>query len=150
MKNSIYRIVPGPTAPGSQRRDGQFGKAGFTLTKNHFIRNLKLAGRLLVWFGLLGTSLSTLAFTTNDANTLFNSYSNAFYSLSGKNAYFKNNQSGGVTTFWEQAEEIECVIDAYEWTSNATYKVMITNLLNGFVNNNGSSWTGRGYNDDNM
>jgi predicted alpha-1,6-mannanase (GH76 family) len=114
----------------------------------------KILACLLVWFVYLGTSICASALTTNDANTLFNSYSNVFYSLSGNNAYFKNNQSGGVTTFWEQAEEIECVIDAYEWTSNATYKVMITNLLNGFEDDHGSSWTtglfADGYNDDIM
>jgi len=33
---------------------------------------------------------------------------------------------------------------------NATYKVMITNLLNGFANNNGTNWSYDPYNDDCM
>lgn len=45
---------------------------------------------------------------------------------------------------------IECVIDAYEWTSNSTYQVMITNLLNGFISQNGANWAGNMYNDDIM
>src|ERR1017187_957481 len=81
---------------------------------------------------LLGVAapLSTLAYTTNDANTVFTAYSNAFYRVSGNtNAWFVVQQTGGgPLTVWEQAEEIECVIDVYEWTGNTSYRAMITNL----------------------
>ncbi|MEI9962684.1 MAG: glycoside hydrolase family 76 protein [Limisphaerales bacterium] len=93
---------------------------------------------------------SAFAFTTNDASTIFNSYIKAFYSLNGTNGHFKNDQGGGIADFWKQAEEIECVTDAYEWTSNANYKVIIENLLNGFVKNNGTNWSSNPYNDDSM
>src|SRR5262249_48751886 len=52
--------------------------------------------------------------------------------------------------FWGQAEMIECVIDAYEWNPTTTSQAMITNLLNGFLSHNGSSWSGNQYNDDIM
>src|SRR6266404_155165 len=98
----------------------------------------------------LGQWISASAFTTNDANTIFNSYSNAYYSLNGANGYFKDTQAGGMADFWKQAEEIECVIDAYERTSNAVCKAMIVNLLDGFEKNNGTNWSSNIYNDDCM
>jgi predicted alpha-1,6-mannanase (GH76 family) len=108
----------------------------------------KYSGLLILWL-LLITSMSSLAFTTNDAGTIFSSYNSAFYIQSGTNAYFKNSQTDGSEAyFWGQAETIECVIDSYEWTSNSATRAMITNLLNGFISNNGSSWTWDIYNDD--
>jgi autotransporter-associated beta strand protein len=93
---------------------------------------------------------SSFAFTPSDVVTSFFSFKNVFYASSGANAWFKNNQSGGATYFWGQANEIECVIDAYEWTSNSVYKTMTTSLLNGFKANNGSDWSWNVYNDDVM
>ena len=94
--------------------------------------------------------IQALAYTTNDAGTIFNSYAKAFYALSDTNGYFKDTQIGGMADFWKQAEEIECVIDAYECTSNAAYKEMIVCLLNGFVKNHGNNWASNIYNDDCM
>src|ERR1700677_1086599 len=108
----------------------------------------------ITWMGallaILFDGVSVPAFTTNDAVTMFNSYNAQFYSLSGVEGYFKDNQTGGVTYFWEQAAESECVIDAYEASPNASYATMITDLLNGFVNNNGTNWSYDIYNDDCM
>jgi autotransporter-associated beta strand protein len=117
-----------------------------------FKHYLRFYARWFTYLACLVTSMSASAFTTNDANTIFNAYSNAFYYRSGTNGWFENNQTGGnsPTYFWGQAEEIECVIDAYEWSSNTTYQAMITNLLNGFIKNNGSSWSYNTYNDDIM
>jgi len=81
---------------------------------------------------------------------MFNSYTKAFYSLSGTYGCFKDDQAGGIADFWKQAEEIECVIDAYESTSNAGYKKMVVCLLNGFAKNNGNNWASNIYNDDCM
>lgn len=94
--------------------------------------------------------ISAFAITTNEADTVFNSYATAYYSSSGTNGYFKNDQAGGTASFWMQAEEIECVIDAYELTSNANHKVMVVNLLNGFAKHNGTDWSSNIYNDDCM
>ncbi len=105
---------------------------------------------LLTLFFLLAMNLSALAFSTADASTTFGSFNSAFYVQNGTNGYFKDTQIGGVTYFWGQAEIIECIIDNYEWTTNTSSQSMITNLLNGFISNNGSSWTWNGYNDDIM
>jgi hypothetical protein len=103
-----------------------------------------LAG-LAIW--IIG-GITAFAFTLDDASAMLNSYTNAYYSLNGTNGYFKKDRAGGIADFWEQAEEIECIIDGYEWTSNATCKVMIANLLNGFEKNHGTNWSSNIYNDD--
>jgi predicted alpha-1,6-mannanase (GH76 family) len=106
---------------------------------------------ILAGLAVLGTAgMSAFAFTTNDAGTIFNSYADAFYVLNGTNGYFKDDQTGGMADFWKQAEEIECVIDAYEWTSNKEYRVMAVNLLNGFEKTHGTNWSSNHYNDDCM
>ena len=106
---------------------------------------------LIVAFLLLLVDRSAFAFTTKDANTIFSSFNSAFYSQSGTNGYFKDTQTGGVSYFWTQANMMESVIDAYEWNSNLTARAMITNLLNGFIVNNGTAWTSWNiYNDDIM
>jgi predicted alpha-1,6-mannanase (GH76 family) len=81
---------------------------------------------------------------------MFNCYSNAFYSQRGINASFKDTQAGGTADFWKQAEEIECIIDAYEWTTNSVCLQMVTNLLNGFADSHGTNWSHNIYNDDCM
>ncbi|HEY4416726.1 MAG TPA: glycoside hydrolase family 76 protein [Verrucomicrobiae bacterium] len=108
-----------------------------------------LTGIFVLFIALL-LNVSASAFTAKDANATFNSFNSAFYSQNGTNGYFKDTQTGGVTYFWGQAEEIECVIDTYEWKTNNEGPSMITNLLNGFLSNNGSSWTYNIYNDDIM
>jgi predicted alpha-1,6-mannanase (GH76 family) len=99
---------------------------------------------------ILGTTFSSFALTINELNSLVNAYTNAFYSVKGDRSYFKNDQTGGAADFWKSAEEIETVLDAYEWTSNATCKTMINDLLNGFRKTNGATWEKNIYNDDCM
>ncbi len=104
-----------------------------------------------VCLGLLLSGFSTQAFTVRDANTIFSSFNNAFYSLNGTNGFFKDMQTGGNAYFWGQANMIECVIDAYEWRTNVASANTITNLLNGFLVANGNNWTSWNiYNDDIM
>jgi predicted alpha-1,6-mannanase (GH76 family) len=105
---------------------------------------------LVVLLFVLMTAPSGFALSTADTAKCFDAYNAAFYVQSGTNGYFKNTQTDGTEYFWSQAEEIECVIDAYEWTTNTAYLGIITNLLNGFLTDNGSSWTWNMYNDDNM
>jgi len=112
------------------------------------VRNL--TNWLLLLF-LFIVELPTLAYSTNDAGAMFSAYNSAFYLQNGTNGLFKNSQTdGSAAYFWGQAETIECVIDAYEWNSNSTARIMITNLLNGFLSDNGATWTWDGYNDDNF
>lgn len=105
-----------------------------------------------VCFGLLLAHFSASAFTTRDAGTIFSSFNNVFYSLNGTNGFFKNTQTDGSDSyFWGQANMIECVIDVYEWRTNVASANTITNLLNGFIIQNGSAWTSwNSYNDDIM
>jgi hypothetical protein len=104
---------------------------------------------LMMFAGLLNAGIPALAYSSTDANSVFSSFNSAFYVQSGTNGFFKNSQNdGSAAYFWGQAEMIECVIDAYEWNPNSTSQAMITNLLNGFISNNGSTWTWDGYNDD--
>jgi predicted alpha-1,6-mannanase (GH76 family) len=114
------------------------------LSSNGIASRAIFAG-LAIW--IIG-GITAFSFTSNDASAMFNSYANAYYSLNGTNGYFKKDQAGGIADFWEQAEEIECVIDGYEWTSNATCKVMISNLLNGFEKKHGTNWSANRFNDD--
>jgi len=95
-------------------------------------------------------SLSAAAFTTNEVNSMVDAYSKAFYVVDGGIGYFKNEQTGGAADFWKSSEEIETMLDAYDWTSNAAYKPMITSLLNGFEKRNGAIWSSNIYNDDCM
>lgn len=108
--------------------------------------------RLCLWlFCSLFLAIPAFAYSPVDVNTMFGAFNSAFYTQKGTNGYFDNTQSGGETYFWGQAEEIECVIDAAEWNSNSAAAGMITNLLNGFMSYNGTSWTSSdGYNDDVM
>jgi predicted alpha-1,6-mannanase (GH76 family) len=105
-----------------------------------------LAG-LAVW---MTAGMATFAATTNDAGVMFKTYTDAFYVSDGTNGYFKDDQAGGAADFWKQAEEIECVIDAYEWASNADYRMMVVDLLNGFEKDHGTNWSSNHYNDDCM
>jgi len=88
----------------------------------------------LLCLSVLLFGLKASAYYSNDVATITSGYSNAFYFVSGTNGYFRDRQgSGNATYFWQMANEIDSVIDAYEWTSNTVYLGMITNLLNGFI-----------------
>ncbi len=84
----------------------------------------------------------------------FDAYNNAFYAeiAPGKAHYTVSqyNTGSGYNYFWGQAEEIEGAIDAYERNPNPRYLSVVTNLLNGFSNDNGTDWSWNEYNDDIM
>ena len=91
------------------------------------------------------------AYLAGDVNTMVNGYTNSFYLVGGTNGYFQVTQSDTDSTyFWQFANEIQSVEDAYEWTSNSAYLGMITNLLNGFITDNGANWSYNGFNDDDL
>jgi predicted alpha-1,6-mannanase (GH76 family) len=87
------------------------------------------------------------AFWPSDADTIFNSYNNAFY-VGGANAYYKDNTGGGGFGFWTGAEEIEMAEDSYGRTGSTGTRDMITALCNGFLATHGNSWSGNTFNDD--
>jgi alpha-glucosidase len=85
------------------------------------------------------------------ASTIFDAYNAAFYAVidAGKAHYLVNtNPASGANYFWGQAEEIEGAIDAYERNPNPNYLTIVSNLLNGFSHDNGTSWSWNIYNDD--
>lgn len=97
------------------------------------------------------SAVPTNAFTSSDADTAMNAYNNAFYSVNnGKGVYKISTTNSGTSDFWKSAEMMEVIIDAYERTSSTTYKNMIGELYNGFIDKYGSNWTGNMYNDDIM
>ncbi|HEY4414918.1 MAG TPA: glycoside hydrolase family 76 protein, partial [Verrucomicrobiae bacterium] len=112
---------------------------------------LSVGATMLSLIALLLSESPARAFTSTNADAVFNAYNTAFYSIfsTGK-AHYKVNKSGGINYFWGQAEEIEGVLDAYERTGNLAYQTNITQLLNGFSSDNGTSWSGNIYNDDIM
>ena len=90
---------------------------------------------------LLGTSLRTAAFTTNDAQTIFTAYNTAF--LVG----------GYYNGWWTGAEEIEMAEDAWENSPTTARQTIVANACNQFLAHHGSAWTVGGgsfnaYNDD--
>ena len=88
------------------------------------------------------------AYTASDADTIFNSYNNAFYVSNGGNAYYKENTDGGRAWFWGQANMIEMVADTYERTGDGGQRNMLIALCNGFMDYHGQDWSWNEYNDD--
>ena len=50
--------------------------------------------------------------------------------------------------FWDRAEMMEIVLDAYEVTKNAKYKTMFDSMYSRFLANNKTDWMYNKYNDD--
>ena len=50
--------------------------------------------------------------------------------------------------FWDKAEMMEIVLDAYEVTKNDKYKTMFDNMYSHFIANNKADWMYNKYNDD--
>jgi hypothetical protein len=76
------------------------------------------------------------AFTTNDAATSFTAFNTAF--LSG----------GAYSGWWTGAELLEMAEDAYDNSPTVARRNIVTSTCNGFLSQNGSTWTGNEYNDD--
>jgi predicted alpha-1,6-mannanase (GH76 family) len=50
--------------------------------------------------------------------------------------------------FWDNAEMMEVVLDAFEVTRDSKYKAMFESMYNNFIIKNGADWQGNKYNDD--
>lgn len=92
--------------------------------------------------------LTARAFTSADADTLFDAHTKAFYQEKDGRAWFKESTEGGKVSFWMRAEQMEMVLDAYERTTRARPLVMFTNLFRGFLADHGANWAHNEYNDD--
>src|SRR6478735_5205243 len=90
-----------------------------------------------VYAAMLGVACgSASAFTTNDAATSFTAFNNAFMS------------GGAYSGWWTGAELLEMAQDAYDNSSTTARRNIVTSTCNGFLSQNGSTWTGNEYNDD--
>lgn len=90
-------------------------------------------------YGLMAAVLaagSASAFTTNDAATSFTAFNTAFMS------------NGAYSGWWTGAELLEMAEDAYENSPTLARRNIVTSTCNGFLSQNGSTWTGNEYNDD--
>ncbi len=96
------------------------------------------------------TTMSVRAFDAQDADTAFAAYTSAFYVASNGFAYFKEDTSGGRSRFWERAEQIEMIEDAWGRTHSAATRQMIKQSIDGFIHERGTVWTTNKYNDDIM
>lgn len=91
--------------------------------------------RLLALVGILISS-GAPAFTTNDAATSFTAFNAAFMS------------NGAYPGWWTGAELVEMAEDAYDNSPSVSRRNLVTSACNGFLSQNGSTWTGNEYNDD--
>lgn len=94
--------------------------------------------------------LTARAFTSADADTLFDAHTKAFYRERNGRAWFRESTSGGKVSYWMRAEQMEMVLDAFERTTNAQHLVMFTNLFRGFLADHGRNWKRNEFNDDIM
>ncbi len=84
-----------------------------------------------------GTSAGQSAAVTREmAEKTFTAWYNSF------------NMGAGEGHFWDNAEMIEIVLDAYEVTKDQKYKAMFELMYRNFLDKKGSNWQGNKYNDD--
>lgn len=94
------------------------------------------------------SAISALAFDSRDADTAFDAYNSRFYVVNNGLAHYKESTRGGRSSFWEQAEEIEMIEDAYERTHDPAIRLMIVESIAGFVDAHHAVWTRNDFNDD--
>jgi predicted alpha-1,6-mannanase (GH76 family) len=112
---------------------------------------IRAACAVLIFFAVSCGSFTARAFTSADAETMFNAHTKAFYRLTNDSAfYLKSTERNKPADFWTEAEQLEMVLDAYERTTNAQRLVMVTNLFHGFLVEHGRTWENNPYNDDIM
>src|ERR1041385_1204324 len=104
----------------------------------------------LIAFALCCGPLAARAFTSADADTLFDAHTKAFYRMKDGRAWYQESTDGGKVSYWMRAEQMEMVLDAYERTRNAQRLVMFTNLFRGFLADHGTNWSRNPFNDDIM
>jgi predicted alpha-1,6-mannanase (GH76 family) len=106
---------------------------------------------LAVCMGALWGAATAAAFTLEDARTLLQAHTIAFYEVKEDGrAWFKKNNDGGKADFWKRAEMMEMELDAYERSSEAPQLTLFTNLFRGFISDYGQNWSKNEFNDDIM
>lgn len=94
------------------------------------------------------SAISVFAFDARDADTAFSAYNSHFYVVDNGLAHYKENTAGGHSGFWEQAEQIEMIEDAYERSHDSATRHMIARSIAGFVDAHHAVWTRNKFNDD--
>ncbi len=67
---------------------------------------------------------------------------------SGGNAHYKLSTANANPGFWTLCNQIEMAEDVYDRTGSTGTRDIVTALCNGFVANNGTSWSWNTFNDD--
>ena len=100
---------------------------------------------------VLGGSPTARAFTSADAETLFDAHTKAFYRTTNSGAYYRKDTEENIPAdFWTEAEQMEMVLDAYERNTNSDRLVLFDHLFHGFLAEHGTTWRRNPYNDDIM
>ncbi len=124
---------------GSENFNGSSGATG---------RRVRLAALSIT---VIFSALTARAFTSADADTLFEAHTKAFYRMTnGGSHYLKSAEENKPADFWTEAEQLEMVLDTYQRTTNVQQLVMFTNLFHGFLAEHGATWEHNPYNDDIM
>jgi predicted alpha-1,6-mannanase (GH76 family) len=90
------------------------------------------------------------AFTSAEADAVFEAHRKAFYEEKDGQAWFKESTDGGKVSYWMRAEQLEMVLDAFERTRNPELMEMFTKLFHGFLADHGKTWEHNEFNDDIM
>lgn len=94
-------------------------------------------------------SLKAAANSLSNANAAYDGYLNAFLVRSGGQTYLTDGINKRDRAFmWGQAYMITALEDAYDRNPNATRKQLISDILNSFIQGNGSDWSWDSWNDD--
>lgn len=118
------------------------------------IRLLPACGTALVVGAALLGATPARAFSSANSDTIMDAFNTAFYvSDSTTTGHYQESQTGGTTGFWDQAEDIEAQIGAYERNpTHGNFAQIMTNLLNRFDSTagqgQGTNWSWNIYNDD--
>lgn len=116
------------------------------------VASLFRAPLLALLCAIVGLSCpSAHAFTSADADMLFDAHAKAFYREQDGKAWFNEATEGDKkVSYWMRAEQMEMVLDAYERTRNPRQLVMFTNLFHGFLADHRTNWSRNPFNDDIM
>lgn len=138
-----------------QKSDGTAKRCAFMNMRLPFHRMITTgpvrAVRRAVFCAAIGCgALSAPAFTSADADTMFEAHTKAFYEEKDGHAWFKESTEGGKVSYWMRAEQLEMVLDAYERTKKPEQMEMFTKLFHGFLADHGKTWEHNEFNDDIM
>src|SRR5215217_6201434 len=91
------------------------------------------------------------AFTTADADTIFEAHTKAFYQVEGGKGWHRKSTDGDKKAdYWTRAEMLEMVLDVHARTRNPKQLEMFEELFRGFIADHGRTWEKNDFYDDIM